>query len=115
MSKIKQKSQCKTLADRRAEECKTIADTTKPLQHSTPVLDLPHFIRILGPKHFAIFRSYIPSLIIYGITTVIYTVYITEFKTVLQYLPYYNGRYVEPVKDPPKPKEKPKENTDPEE
>lgn len=71
----------------------------KPLEHSEPILDLPHFIKILGPKHYGIFRNYIPSLITYTIATAIFSVYLMEWKAVLQYLPYYNGRYAEPEKE----------------
>lgn len=80
------------------ESCKPKYPKTKHPQYTDKIIDLPHFIKILGPKHFAIFRRYIPSLITYSIATIIWTVYLTEYKTVLQYMPYYSGKYVEPEK-----------------
>lgn len=88
------KSQCNKS---KLVQCKLKADrnTSPPLEHNEPVFSMPHFIRVLGSKHYSIFRNYIPSLITYAVCGVIYTVYVTEFKTILQYLPYYNGKYVE--------------------
>lgn len=46
-------------------------------------------------------KRFIPALLRYGIAALITVFYMTEYKTLLQYLPFYNGKfYIEP--SPPK-------------
>ncbi|RZC37796.1 UCR 6-4kD domain containing protein [Asbolus verrucosus] len=58
-----------------------------------PIVEFPHMLRIIGPKHIKIMMQFVPSAIIYSITSLILLTYMSEWKTVLQYLPYYNGKY----------------------
>lgn len=58
-----------------------------------PLIDLPHFLRVVGPKHFSILRNFVPSIITYTFATALIITFMTDWKTVLQYLPYYNGKY----------------------
>lgn len=114
MSKSKIYDECKTKCTTpvlsKKELCKPKKPLPKPKAHSEPVIDLPHFIRILGPKHFSIFRNFISSLAIYTVSFAILGIYITDFKTVLQYLPYYNGKYPKPQEQTkPQPVEEPAE------
>ncbi|KAF2886327.1 hypothetical protein ILUMI_19847 [Ignelater luminosus] len=69
-----------------------------------PFFRMPYILRIIGPKHISIVSAFIPSLIIYGVAALIALIYISEFKTVLQFLPFYNTMYNE---EETKPKEKP--------
>lgn len=105
------KSKCKKPALKKTDVCETKSSEPKPLAYSDPIIDLPHFIRILGPKHFSIFRNFIPSLIIYTIAMTAATMYITDFKTVLQYLPYYNGKYELPEERKPRGSKDPQEES----
>lgn len=81
------------------DECSSESKETPcmPKQNvgSESFIRMPYMLRIIGPKHISIVSAFIPSLIIYGLAALIAVVYITEFKTVLQFLPFYNTVYKE--------------------
>lgn len=58
-----------------------------------PLVEFPHFLRVIGPKQIRIAMFYIPSAICYTISSLILATYTCEWKDVLQYMPYYNGKY----------------------
>ncbi|CAG9823433.1 unnamed protein product [Phaedon cochleariae] len=62
-------------------------------QKSNFSIESPRFLRLIGPKHIEIFRNYIPSLVIYTAAGTLCTLYFCEWKAVLQYVPFYNGKY----------------------
>ncbi|XP_028136201.1 uncharacterized protein LOC114330949 [Diabrotica virgifera virgifera] len=47
----------------------------------------------LGPKHAKIFASFLPSIGLFTLAATLCTVYVCEWKDVLQFLPYYSGKY----------------------
>lgn len=53
------------------------------------------FFNKIGPKQIESFKCFIPSMICYTIATVLCTAYVCEWRDVLQYLPYYRGKYNE--------------------
>lgn len=38
-------------------------------------------------------RLFMPSIVCFSVATILYTVYICEWKEVLQYMPYYNLKW----------------------
>lgn len=58
-------------------------------------LKSPKFLRNIGPKQIEIFKRFIPSKLAYTFAFVLYATYLCEWRDVLQYLPYYNGKYKE--------------------
>lgn len=58
-----------------------------------PLFRLPHFLQVIGPKHVNAAKGFIPSMLFYGVASLIGIIYICDWKTVLQYMPYYNGKY----------------------
>lgn len=54
------------------------------------------FFNKIGPKQIESLKTFIPSMICYTIATGLCTAYLCEWKDVLQYLPYYRGKYKEP-------------------
>lgn len=49
---------------------------------------------ILGRKYAELIRWWIPSASFYGSTFAVGVCYFTDWKVVLQYLPYYRGKFV---------------------
>ncbi|EEZ99280.1 hypothetical protein TcasGA2_TC001125 [Tribolium castaneum] len=64
-----------------------------PVSKNAPLLEFPHFLRMIGPKHIRVLMAFVPSAICYTFTSLILVTYMSEWKTVLQYFPYYNGKY----------------------
>lgn len=71
------------------------SEAAKHASYSAPVFEFPHILRIIGPKHIKIMMNFVPTAIFYSLTSLILLTYMAEWRTVLQYLPYYNGKYVE--------------------
>lgn len=76
-------------------------DSNKPKirAYAPNVIEVPNFLRMLGPKHLKIAICYLPSLITYTLATAIVTVYIADWKALLRYVPFYRGKYddLEPI------------------
>ncbi|KAK4871965.1 hypothetical protein RN001_016089 [Aquatica leii] len=48
-----------------------------------------------GKRHIELATRWMGSATAFGATAGLLVLYVTDFKTVLQYLPYYNGKYKE--------------------
>lgn len=83
--------------DSNAPTCPPAKKSTSKAQVSNergePLLQLPHSLRIIGPKHVKILMQFLPSAVVYSVTSLILVTYVSDWKTVLQYVPYYNGKY----------------------
>ncbi|XP_077515732.1 cytochrome b-c1 complex subunit 10-like [Amblyomma americanum] len=49
----------------------------------------------IGPRLIQLFKAWSGSAAVYGATGAVAITYFTEWKAVLQYLPFYNGKYKE--------------------
>nr|BAN21276.1 unknown secreted protein [Riptortus pedestris] len=47
----------------------------------------------LGPRQLQILPKWIPSLTLFGISGAALVTYGSEWRAVLQYVPYYNGKF----------------------
>lgn len=54
---------------------------------------LPGPLRAVGKKHIQTAVAFIPSAAIFGASAAGLGLYFTEWKTVLRFMPYYNGKY----------------------
>ncbi|XP_071449326.1 cytochrome b-c1 complex subunit 10-like [Hetaerina americana] len=53
-------------------------------------MNLPGPLRLIGKKHIEQAGQWVPTGMAYGTTAFGLLLYFTDWKTVLQYLPYYN-------------------------
>lgn len=91
-------SKCKAKSiNKKTSHCKKPIPVCKPKEEvkQSTFIHLPDFVRKIGPKQISIGISHIPSLIRYSLATFIYITYLCDWKPVLQYLPYYNGKFAE--------------------
>ncbi|XP_020299803.1 cytochrome b-c1 complex subunit 10-like [Pseudomyrmex gracilis] len=49
----------------------------------------------LGKKHAELATKWLPSAITYGTASSLTLLYFTDWKTVLQYVPFYSGKFEE--------------------
>ncbi|CAH1378212.1 unnamed protein product [Tenebrio molitor] len=61
----------------------------------SPALRLPGPLRLIGKKHIEIAQQWLGSAIVFGATAGVGVTYATDWKLILQYLPYYNGKFKE--------------------
>ncbi|CAG9762949.1 unnamed protein product [Ceutorhynchus assimilis] len=54
-----------------------------------------HPLRPFGERHVKVLKLYKNSFISYSVATFLATIYICEWKDVLQYLPFYGSKYKE--------------------
>ncbi|XP_017785961.1 PREDICTED: cytochrome b-c1 complex subunit 10-like [Nicrophorus vespilloides] len=52
-------------------------------------------LRSLGKKHLEIATKWVGSATAFGASAGMAVVYMTDWKLILQYLPYYNGKFAE--------------------
>ncbi|XP_030746022.1 uncharacterized protein LOC115874866 [Sitophilus oryzae] len=57
--------------------------------------EYPAFIRTFGPKQYEAMSHYKVTFAAYGVASLLSICYICEWKAVLQYLPFYNGKYTD--------------------
>ncbi|KDQ65259.1 Cytochrome b-c1 complex subunit 10 [Zootermopsis nevadensis] len=50
-------------------------------------------LRQIGKKHFELATYWLPSLATFGAASSLGLLYITDWKVVLQYVPYYSGKF----------------------
>ncbi|CAH1279078.1 unnamed protein product [Diabrotica balteata] len=62
----------------------------KTYDHLLGFVEFPN----LGPKHAKILVSFMPSISLFTLAATLCTVYVCEWKDVLQFLPYYSGKYI---------------------
>ncbi|CAH1115724.1 unnamed protein product [Psylliodes chrysocephalus] len=48
---------------------------------------------IIGPRTIQVFISYLPSIGYFTVAGALCTIYLCEWKSVLQYVPFYGGKY----------------------
>ena len=60
-----------------------------------PVLAAVKPLSPLGPSHLERIKQYVRSGTFFGVSGAVLGCYMLEWKAVLQYLPYYNGKYKE--------------------
>jgi len=56
---------------------------------------MPGILKRFGKKHVEIATQWVGSGMAYGTTAGVAIVYATDWKLLLQYLPFYNGKFVE--------------------
>ncbi|RZB39045.1 UCR 6-4kD domain containing protein [Asbolus verrucosus] len=61
----------------------------------SPALRLPGPLRLFGKKHVEIATQWVGSAAAFGATAAIGVCYATDWKLILQYLPFYNGKFKE--------------------
>ncbi|XP_044256954.1 cytochrome b-c1 complex subunit 10-like [Tribolium madens] len=61
----------------------------------SPAVRLPGPLRLIGKKHIEIASQWIGSAIAFGATAGVGITYATDWKLVLQFMPYYNGKFKE--------------------
>ncbi|XP_029970033.1 cytochrome b-c1 complex subunit 10 [Salarias fasciatus] len=49
--------------------------------------------KVIGNKYMAIAKSWVPTLAIWGTTGGVALVYLTDWRVVLDYVPYINGKF----------------------
>lgn len=57
------------------------------------IFKIPNFLRKIVPKHVNILKQFMPSVLCFGVTSFLFVSYISDWRAILQYLPYYNGKY----------------------
>ncbi|ENN76443.1 hypothetical protein HUJ04_009167 [Dendroctonus ponderosae] len=75
------------------EEIKKTCPEEKPKTFWSSMGDYPRPFRTFGPKQFEALSQYKGSVLAYGLATFLGTIYLCEWKAMLQYLPYYIGVY----------------------
>lgn len=65
----------------------------------TNLFQPPNFFKRIGPRQIEVFSAFIPSMIVYTIAAALCTVYVCEWRDVLQYVPYYGQIYKKDEKD----------------
>lgn len=94
---VRREQKCKTPQRKQIYETPQQPEEPKDFKKYKPSKGVrpPGLFGKIGPKHVTIFMQFVPSMAFYTAATVITTIYICEWKAVLQYLPYYNGKYNE--------------------
>ncbi|XP_075339739.1 cytochrome b-c1 complex subunit 10 [Odontesthes bonariensis] len=49
--------------------------------------------KVIGQKYVALFKSWVPTLAIWGTTGGVALVYFTDWRLILDYVPYVNGKF----------------------
>ncbi|KAJ3665067.1 hypothetical protein Zmor_000581 [Zophobas morio] len=96
------KSICEEAKERETRKQGKKPTATKPPKigdgssfNQTPVLEFPHFLRVIGPNQIKILMGFVPSAICYSLASLVLVVYLTDWRPVVRYLPYYNGRFAD--------------------
>lgn len=89
----KAKIKCKTKEELTEKQCQKTVENKKNDAGTPKIFETPRFMRIIGPKQVEAYAQFIPSVLIYSAATILATLYFTEWKAVLQYLPYYSSKY----------------------
>lgn len=70
-------------------------EPTKKVETPEPFFELPRFIRRLSWKHLEILGAYERSIAFWSAAAFVYTIYLCDWKVIVAYLPYYNGKFDE--------------------
>ncbi|XP_023131730.1 cytochrome b-c1 complex subunit 10 [Amphiprion ocellaris] len=49
--------------------------------------------KLIGQKYVAIAKSWIPTMAVWGTTGSVALVYLTDWRLILDYVPYINGKF----------------------
>ncbi|KAJ8911466.1 hypothetical protein NQ315_015233 [Exocentrus adspersus] len=88
-------SKSKIVRQKTQVHCKptTEGSPEKTFSFSKQIIHFPQFVKNIGPKQKEILSKFIPSAVTYGITSLLFIVYITEWKAVLKYAPLYRSKF----------------------
>ncbi|KAG5873229.1 hypothetical protein JTB14_009048 [Gonioctena quinquepunctata] len=56
-------------------------------------LSLPGPLKMFGKKHLEIASQWIGSALVFGATAGVAVVYATDWRVIVDYVPYYNGKF----------------------
>lgn len=78
------------------EEMKCLERESAPPRSS--ILEKPNFMKKYGWKHVKIISMFGGSMACWSVVMALGTAYFCDWKLILQYIPYYNGKFKEEPK-----------------
>lgn len=65
----------------------------KDVKKSEPLFEVPRFIRRLSWKHLEILGAFERSIAYWTVATIVCTIYMCDWRVIVDYLPYYNSKF----------------------